>query len=156
MPRNATTTRNIKISLEGDIFGKIINAFSSWAEGKPMIAALTSQLNASTVKLQRALDAEIGEGAKFSFGRNWTMAVSQELLDLKSQVEQSVTVMSSAEQLIAGFTSRLDAISQAKDAEIRDQVVELSAELNAEKTKLAAAIEANTTPPAPPEPTPTP
>ncbi len=136
------------------MWGKIVNAFSAWAEGAQTLSLLKSELNAATLALEKAMEPYADESAEcIQQERTSTMAISQELQDLKDQVAASVTVMHSAEQLIAGFTARLDAIAAAKDAEIRDQVIELSAELNREKTELAAAIEANTNPtPAPPAP----
>lgn len=147
MSRTSTITRNVNITLSGEMWGKIVNAFSAWSESTQTTSLLALQLKMATDSLQAAMDLEPNE-------RVSEMALSQELQDLKAQVAASVTVMHSAEQLIAGFTARLDAIAAAKDAEIRDQVLELSAELNREKTELAAAIEANTnpTPPSPPAP----
>lgn len=147
MSRTSTITRNVNITLSGEMWGKIVNAFSAWAESTQTTSLLALQLKMATDSLQAAMDLDPNE-------RVSEMALSQELQDLKAQVAASVTVMHSAEQLIAGFTARLDAIAAAKDAEIRDQVLELSAELNREKTELAAAIEANTnpTPPSPPAP----
>lgn len=79
------------------------------------------------------------------------MPMSQEMLDLQAQINTTTSVIGSAIQLINGFSARLRAIAEAKDAEIRHQITEFAYELDMHSDALAEAVAANTEPTPPAE-----
>lgn len=74
-------------------------------------------------------------------------AIMAALDDLRREVAESRDVTESAIVLITGLKAQLDAAIASGDPAA---LVELSAQLDAQSTRLAEAVQANTTPPAPP------